>query len=41
MREMKRIFRVRLAEVGMIPGMKPLRLVVSEPSAIASLREAA
>jgi DNA-directed RNA polymerase specialized sigma24 family protein len=41
MREMKRIFRVRLAELGMIPGMKPLRLIVSEPSAIALLREAA
>jgi FixJ family two-component response regulator len=41
MRQMKRIFRERLEELGMLPRMKPLRLIVSEPSAIALLREAA
>ena len=41
MREMKRIFRERLEELGMLLRMKPLRLIVSEPSAIALLREAA
>ncbi len=41
MRDMKRIFRERLMELGMLPRMKVLRVIVSQPAAIAVLREAA
>jgi hypothetical protein len=41
MREMHRIFRTRIAKLGMLPGMTPLRVVVSQPSAISVLRKAA
>ena len=41
MREMKRIFRARLAKRGMLPGMLPLRLIVSEPAAMERLRRVA
>jgi DNA-directed RNA polymerase specialized sigma24 family protein len=38
---MRGVFRVRMARLGLLPGMQPLRLIVSEPGAIARLREAA
>jgi DNA-directed RNA polymerase specialized sigma24 family protein len=41
MREMKRIYRSRMAKLGLLPGMKSLRVVVSNPSAIPLLRQAA
>jgi DNA-directed RNA polymerase specialized sigma24 family protein len=41
MREMHRIYRTRMAKLGMLPGMTPLRVVVAQPSAISVLRKAA
>ncbi len=41
LREMRRIYRARMAKLGMLPGMQPLRVVISNPSAIAVLRQAA
>ncbi|HTQ46926.1 MAG TPA: sigma-70 family RNA polymerase sigma factor [Polyangiaceae bacterium] len=41
MREMCRIYRTRMAKLGMLPGMMPLRVLVSMPTAIPALREAA
>ena len=41
LREMQRIYRSRMAKLGMLPGMKPLRVIVSNPSAIPLLRRAA
>jgi DNA-directed RNA polymerase specialized sigma24 family protein len=41
MREMRRIYRQRMAKLGILPGMKPLHVVLSNPSAISVLRRAA
>ena len=41
MREMCRIYRTRMAKLGMLPSAPPLRVVASRPSAIAVLRRAA
>ena len=41
MREMRRICRRRMAELGTPGGMAPLRVIVSNPRAIRLLREAA
>jgi DNA-directed RNA polymerase specialized sigma24 family protein len=41
MREMKRIYRSRMAKLGLLSGTKPLRVVISNPSAIPLLRQAA
>jgi RNA polymerase sigma factor (sigma-70 family) len=41
LREMKEIYRERLAKLGLLPNRAPLRLVVSNPGAITSLRRAA
>lgn len=41
LREMKEIYRKRLAKLGLLPDRAPLRLVVSNPGAIASLRSVA
>jgi DNA-directed RNA polymerase specialized sigma24 family protein len=38
---MRQAFRARMASLGLLPWMQPLRVIVSEPSAIASLRQAA
>jgi DNA-directed RNA polymerase specialized sigma24 family protein len=38
---MRRVFRARMAKLGILPGMLPLRVIVSAPSAIAKLRDAA
>ena len=38
---MRRVFRQRMTKLGILPGMLPLRVIVSAPSAIATLREAA
>ena len=38
---MRKTFRARMAKLGMLPGMLPLRVIVSAPAAIATLREAA
>jgi hypothetical protein len=38
---MKEIYRERLARLGLLPNRAPLRLVVSNPGAITSLRRAA
>jgi RNA polymerase sigma factor (sigma-70 family) len=38
---MRSVFRARMAKLGMLPGMQPLRVIVSAPSAIATLRQAA
>ncbi len=37
---MRNVFRARMARLGMWPGMQPLHLLASTPSAIARLREA-
>jgi len=41
MREMRRVCQERMAKLGMVPTMKPLRLVVSNPFAMTLLRAAA
>ena len=41
MREMTRIFRERMAKLGMLPGMPPLRVIMSTPGAVQVLRKAA
>jgi len=41
MREMTRIFRARMAKLGMLPGTLPLRVIVSSPGAAELLRKAA
>ena len=41
MREMTRIYRHRMAKLGILPGTSPLRAVVQLPSAIPVLRAAA
>ena len=38
---MRKVFRTRLAKLGMLPGMQPLRVLASDPRAIAMLRRAA
>jgi RNA polymerase sigma factor (sigma-70 family) len=38
---MRKVFRTRMAKLGILPGMQPLRVVVSAPAAIATLRRAA
>jgi DNA-directed RNA polymerase specialized sigma24 family protein len=38
---MRRVFRARMARLGLLPGMQPLHVIVSVPAAIARLREAA
>ena len=38
---MRKVFRVRMAKLGILPGMQPLRVIVSAPAAIATLRRAA
>jgi len=41
MREMTRIYRHRMAKLGILPGTSPLRAVVNLPSALPVLRAAA
>jgi DNA-directed RNA polymerase specialized sigma24 family protein len=41
MREMRRIYRQRMTKLGIVPGMKPLHVIVCNPSAVRLLREAA
>jgi DNA-directed RNA polymerase specialized sigma24 family protein len=41
MREMKRIYRSQMAKLGLLPGMKPLHIVVSNAAAVSLLRLAA
>jgi DNA-directed RNA polymerase specialized sigma24 family protein len=41
MREMRRIYRERLEQLGMVPRAQPLRLIVCNPSAMTLLRAAA
>jgi DNA-directed RNA polymerase specialized sigma24 family protein len=41
MRTMRKVFRARMAKLGMLPATLPLRVVVSEPGAIPTLRMAA
>jgi hypothetical protein len=41
MRRMKEIYRTRMAKLGLLPNRAPLRLVVSQPGAITSLRSVA
>ncbi len=38
---MRKVFRERMVELGMLPSMQPLRLIVSRPRAIEKLRMAA
>ena len=38
---MRKVFRTRMAKLGILPGMQPLRVIVSGPAAIAELRRAA
>ena len=38
---MRRVFRARMARLGLLPGMQPLHVIVSVPAAIARRREAA
>jgi DNA-directed RNA polymerase specialized sigma24 family protein len=38
---MRRAFRARMAKLGILPGMQPLHVLVSEPLAIPTLRRAA
>ena len=40
MREMRRIYRTRMAELGMVSGMERLEVVVSNPEAIVLLEAA-
>jgi hypothetical protein len=39
--DMRQAFRARMARLGLLPWMQPLRVIDSEASAIASLRQAA
>jgi DNA-directed RNA polymerase specialized sigma24 family protein len=41
LRTMRKVFRARMTKLCMLPGMLPLRLIVSEPAAIPMLRQAA
>ena len=41
MREIRRICQERMAKLGMVRGMQPLRLIVCDPSAMPLLRAAA
>jgi DNA-directed RNA polymerase specialized sigma24 family protein len=41
LREMKEIYRRRLAKLGLLPNRAPLRLVIPQPGAITSLRRVA
>jgi RNA polymerase sigma factor (sigma-70 family) len=41
MRMMRDRFRSRMAKLGMLPGVLPLHVIVSQPAAIATLRKAA
>jgi DNA-directed RNA polymerase specialized sigma24 family protein len=41
LRTMRKVFRGRMARLGMLPGMQPLRVIVSAPQAIPVLRRAA
>lgn len=38
---MRKVFRVRLARLGMLPSTQPLRVILSAPGAITALRQAA
>jgi DNA-directed RNA polymerase specialized sigma24 family protein len=40
-RVMRKVFRMRMARLGMLPDILPLRVIVSIPSAVATLRQAA
>lgn len=41
MRTMRKLYRKRMTKLGLLPGMTPLRLVVSKPGAVARLRSVA